>query len=95
MGPSLAPTNCFGPWRLDLNSPPSPTHQSVQSSEALVDPDSSDVTQLLADLQIARAHLNRAIDILPRLTIGDQSRRYIEAHVAVLKVRLMQLLDEL
>lgn len=33
--------------------------------------------------------------MLPSLTIGDQSRRHIEAQVAVLKVRLMQLLDEL
>ena len=57
--------------------------------------DSEDVTRLLADLQNARTHLNRAIDLLPSLTIGDQSRRYIEAHVAVLKVRLMQLLGEL
>jgi hypothetical protein len=46
-------------------------------------------------LQAARTHLNRAIDMLPTLTIGDQSRRHIEAQVAVLKVRLMQLLDEL
>ncbi len=95
MGPSLAAERRFGLWRLELNSSPSATHQSVQSSEAPIDPDSSDVTQLLADLQTARAHLNRAIDILPTLTIGDQSRRYLEAHVAVLKVRLMQLLDEL
>lgn len=61
----------------------------------LVDCESNDVTGLLADLQTARTHLNRAIDRMPGLTIGDQSRRHIEAQVAVLKVRLMQLLDEL
>jgi hypothetical protein len=60
-----------------------------------VNPEPNDVMRLVADLQTARTHLNKAIDILPSLTIGDQSRRYIEAQVAVLKVRLMQLLDML
>ena len=60
-----------------------------------VDSGPPDATRLLADLQSARTHLNRAIDLLPSLTIDDQNRRRIEAHVAVLKVRLMQLLDEL
>ena len=67
----------------------------VELPRDLVDSGPAEVTRLLADLQSARTHLNRAIDVLPTLTIDDQNRRRIEAHVAVLKVRLMQLLDEL
>ncbi len=67
----------------------------MDSPRNLDDSGSSEVTGLLADLQIVRIHLNRAIDLLPSLTIDDQNRRHLEAQVAVLKVRFMQLLDGL
>ncbi len=60
-----------------------------------LDPGSVDITQLLTDLQIVRTYLNRAVDLVPRVIIDDQNRRWLEAQVAVLKVRLMQLLGEL
>ncbi len=78
-----------------MNSPPLTTRASVETHENRVDAEANEVARLLADLQTARTHLNKAIDALPSLTIGDQSRRCIEAHIAVMRVRLMQLLDEL
>jgi hypothetical protein len=77
-----------------LNSPPVEQPAKAPLSD-LGYCGSSDASQLLADLQLARVHLNRAIDLLPSLTVGDENRRRVEAHLAVLKVRLMQLLEDL